>query len=59
MRKCELTLIHLCLLGIVIQNVEFGGFSFSLPELFSSCDPRDNSSKMVTKLSKRDGEDAF
>lgn len=45
MRKCEVTVIHLCLLGIGIQGVGFGDFSFSLPELFSSCDPRDNSSK--------------
>lgn len=59
MLKCELTVIQLCLLGIVIQNMGFGDFCFSLPELFSSHNPRDNSTKTVTKLSKRDGKDAL
>lgn len=59
MLKCELTVIHLCLPGIVIQNMGFDDFSFSLPELFSSYDLRGNSSKTVTKLSKRDGKDAL
>lgn len=59
MRKCELTVIHLCLLGIVIPNVGFGDFSFSLPEVFSPSNPKDNSSKTVTKLLEQDGKDAL
>lgn len=54
-----MTVIYLRLLRIVDTIHGFWWYFFFLPELFSFHDPRDNSSKTVTELSKRDGTDAL